>query len=55
MVKGDSYTVQNDSNMVESDIHGCLEPNYGPKLTRIKVIPRGGQRMSNFMYMMLTC
>ena len=42
MVASDSYRVQSDSNMVNSDLHGWLEPKYGVKLTRINVVPRGG-------------
>ena len=42
MVASDSYRVQSDSNMVKSDLHGWLEPKCFPKLTRIKVVPRGG-------------
>ena len=42
MVEKDSYRVQNDSNMVKSDLHGWLEPKYGPKLTCIKLVPTGG-------------
>ena len=55
MVASDSYRVQSDSNMVESDLHGWLEPKCGTKLTCIKVALIGGKRMSNWMYMMLTC
>ena len=55
MVESDSYTVQSDSNMVKSDLHGWLEPKYGTKLTCLKVELRGTKRMSNWMYMMLTC
>ena len=42
MVASDFYRVQSDSNMVKSDLHGWLESKYGPKLTCIKVVPRGG-------------
>ena len=55
MVESDSYRVQSDSNMVKSDLHGWLEPKCRPKLTCMKVELRGGKRMSNLMYMMLTC
>ena len=55
MVESDSYRVQSDSNMVKSDLHGWLEPKCGTKLTSMKVALIGGKRMSNWMYMMLTC
>ena len=42
MVASDCYRVQSESNMVKRDLHGWLEPNCGPKLTRIKVVQRGG-------------
>ena len=53
--ESDSYRVQSDSNMVKSDLHGWLEPKCGIKLTCMKVALIGGKRMSNWMYMMLTC
>ena len=55
MVTSDSYRVQTDSNMVKSDLHGWLETECGIKLTCMKVALIGGKRMSNWMYMMLTC
>ena len=55
MVESDSYRVENDSNMVKSDLHGKLEPKCGPKLTCMNVALRGCKRISNCMYMMLTC
>jgi len=55
MVESDFYRVQSDSNMVKSDLHGWLEPKYGTNLTCMKVALIGGKRMSNWMYMMLTC
>ena len=55
MVESDSYKVQIDSNMVKSDLHGWLEPKCGTKLTYMKVELRGGKRISNRIYMMLTC
>ena len=55
MLESDSYRVQSDSNMVESDLHGWLEPKCGTKLTWIKMALIGGKRMLNWMYMMLTC
>ena len=54
-MESDSYRVQNDSNMVKSDLHGLLEPKCGPKLTSMNVALRGSKRISNCMYMMLTC
>ena len=53
--ESDSYRVQSVSNMVKSDLYGCLEPKCGIKLTCMKVALIGGKRMSNWMYMMLTC
>ena len=55
MVESDTYRVQNDPNMVKSDLHGLLEPKCGPKLTCMNVAPRGGIMIYNWMYMMLTC
>ena len=55
MVESDSYRVQSDSNMVKSDLHGWLEPKCRTKLTCMKVALIGGKRISNCMYMMLTC
>ena len=55
MVESDSYTVQSDSNMVKSELHGWLEPKCETQLTCIKVEPRGDKTMSNGMDMMLTC
>ena len=54
-VQSDSYRVQSDSNMVKSDLHGWLETKCGIKLTCMKMALIGGKRMSNWMYMMLTC
>ena len=54
-VESDSYRVQSDSNMVKRDLHGWLEPKCGTILTCMKVELRGGKKMSNWMYMMLTC
>ena len=51
----DSYRVQSDSNMLKSDLHSWLELKCGTKLTCMKVALIGGKRMSNWMYMMLTC
>ena len=53
--ESDSYRLQSDSNMVKSDLHGWLEPKCGTKLTCMKVELIGGKRMSNWMYVMLTC
>ena len=55
MVASDSYMVQSDSNMVKSDLHGWLEQKCGTKLTCMKVALIGDKRMSNWMYMMITC
>ena len=55
MVESDSYRVQSDSNMVKSDLHGWLEPKCGIKLACMNVALIIGKRMSNWMYMMLTC
>ena len=55
MMASDSYKLQNDSNMVISHLHDWLEPKCGIKLTCKKVALIGGKRMSNWMYMMLTC
>ena len=51
----DSYKVQSESNMVRSHLHDWLELKCGPKLTCRKGVPRGGKRMSNCIYVMLTC
>jgi len=55
MVESDSYSVQSDSNMVKNDLHGWLEPKCGTKLSCMKLKLIGGKRMSNWIYMMLTC
>ena len=55
MVESGSYRVQSDSNMVNSDLHGWLEPKCGTKLNCMKIELRVGKRMSNWIYMMLAC
>ena len=53
--ESDSYRVQSDSNMVKSDLYGWLEPKCGIKLNCMNVALISGKRMSNWIYMMLTC
>ena len=53
-MESESYRVQNDSIMVKIDLHK-LEPKCGPKLTCMNGALRGGKRISNCMYMRLTC
>ena len=55
MVESDSYRVQSDSNMVERDLNCWSEPKFGTMLTYMKVELRGGKRISNWMYIKLTC